>query len=284
MSASPGPRRARIPTRRRLLESVLNVAYAGDWPARVWHRMAGTADISVARHRIARPHSTARPGRMAFISDLHIGPTTPVPLLERAFDIIRRAEPDVLLLGGDYVFLEATPARLEVLGRLVSSVSCTAKLAVLGNHDLWTDDRAIVRTLEGAGATVLVNQAVPLPEPWDDVVVVGLDDPWTGQCDAPAAFAGTNGEPVRVVLCHGPDGLRPAGPFAFDLFLCGHTHGGHVATPWGPVFMPEGTLCRQYPGGFARINDADVYVSRGIGGVEVPFRTFAPPDVLLIDL
>jgi predicted MPP superfamily phosphohydrolase len=32
------------------------------------------------------------------------------------------------------------------------------------------------------------------------------------------------------------------------------------------------------------VNDADVYVSRGIGGVEVPFRTFAPPDVLLIDM
>lgn len=266
-----------------MLESVLNVAYRGDWPARLWHRVAGTAEVCVARYRLARAHGT-RPGRIAFVSDLHIGPTTPVPLLERAFDIIRRAEPDVLLLGGDYIFLEATPARLDQLGWLVSSVSAASKLAVLGNHDLWTDHGAIVRTLEDAGSAVLVNQAIRLPEPWDDVVVVGLDDPWTGQCDAPAAFAGTSGEPVRVVLCHGPDGLHPAGAFAFDLFLCGHTHGGHVATPWGPVFMPEGRLCRQYAGGFARVGGADIYVSRGIGGVEVPFRTFAPPDVLLIDL
>ena len=48
--------------------------------------------------------------------------------------------------------------------------------------------------------------------------------------------------------------------------------------------MPEGHLCRQYPAGFARVKDADVYVSRGIGGVEVPFRIFAPPDVLLVDI
>lgn len=285
MSAWPAtPRRARIPAGRRILESALAVAYHGDWPARLWHRVAGTARVHVARHRLARREDPAPPGRIAFISDLHIGPTTPVPLLEHAFDTIRRAEPDVLLLGGDYVFLEATPARLEVLARLVSSIACAAKIAVLGNHDLWTDDGAIVAALSSAGATVLVNEAVTLPAPWHDVAVVGLDDPWTGQCDAAAAFAQTNGESVRIVLCHGPDGLHPASGFDFDLFVCGHTHGGHVATPWGPIIVPEGRLCRQYAGGFARANGADVYVSRGIGGVEVPFRTCAPPDVLLIDL
>jgi len=277
-------RRARIPARRRVLESVLNVAYHGDWPARLWHRVAGTAAVSVSRHRLARPQRSTRPGRLAFISDLHIGPTTPLPLLDRAFDIIRRAEPDVLLLGGDYIFLEATPARLDVLWRLVSSVSAPAKIAVLGNHDLWTDDRAIVETLTDAGATVLVNQAVTLPDPWHDVVVVGLDDPWTGRVRCGGSLAQTNGEAVRIVLCHGPDGLHSSAAFDFNLFLCGHTHGGHVATPWGPLFMPAGNLCRQYPGGFARLNGADVYVSRGIGGVEVPFRTWAPPDVLLIDI
>jgi uncharacterized protein len=204
--------------------------------------------------------------------------------LERAFAAIRSDTPDVLLLGGDYVFLEAEPHRLAALGALVESVASPVKLAVLGNHDLWTLDDAIVETLSKAGVRVLVNETVSLPEPWSDVVVLGLDDPWTGTCDPHAAAARLDSEPVRIVLCHSPDGLGLLSGLRFDLFLCGHTHGGQLAAPWGPVVLPHGRMCRQYPSGFARSNSGVVYVSRGVGDVEVPIRTFAPPDIMLLEL
>lgn len=204
--------------------------------------------------------------------------------LERAFEAIRSDKPDVLLLGGDYVFLEAEPRRLAVLRALVESVASSVKLAVLGNHDLWTFDHAIVEALSNAGVRVLVNEAVVLPEPWSDVAVLGLDDPWTGTCDPHAAAARLDGEPVRIVLCHSPDGLGLLSELRLDLFLCGHTHGGQLAAPWGPVVLPHGRMCRQYPSGFARFNSGVVYVSRGVGEVEVPIRTFAPPDIMLLEL
>jgi hypothetical protein len=163
-------------------------------------------------------------------------------------------------------------------------VSCGTKLAVLGNHDLWTDYTAITDTLTAAGATVLVNQAVALPSPWSALTIVGLDDPWSGSSEAATAFAGTDASAARIVLCHGPDGLEAVREYDFHLYLCGHTHGGHLATPWGALVVPEGRLCRRYLAGFARVGAADVFVSRGIGGVEVPFRTWAPPDLLVIDL
>jgi predicted MPP superfamily phosphohydrolase len=205
-------------------------------------------------------------------------------LLKRAFAAIRHEEPDVLLLGGDYVFLDAEPHRLAALGALVEAVTCPVKLAVLGNHDLWTSDRAIVEALSSAGAKVLVNEAASLPDPWSDVVVLGLDDPWTGLCDPPAAAAQLNGEPVRIVLCHSPDALGLLSGLRFDLFLCGHTHGGQIAAPWGPIVLPYGRMCRQYPSGLRRFKSGLVYVSRGLGGVELPIRTFARPDVMLLDL
>ena len=68
------------------------------------------------------------------------------------------------------------------------SVESPTKLAVLGNHDLWSDDRAIIKVLQDAGVTVLVNRTVRLPVPWDDVAIIGLDDPWTGMCNADEAF------------------------------------------------------------------------------------------------
>ena len=205
-------------------------------------------------------------------------------LLERVFGMLRAERPDVLLLGGDYVYLEAEPHRLAALGALVASVPCETKLAVLGNHDLWTLDQAIVDTLSEAGARVLVNAAVQLPSPWSDVAVIGLDDPWTGQCDPQSAAAQLDGEVFRIVLCHSPDGLGVLSDLSFQLFLAGHTHGGQIAAPWGPIVLPAGRMCDQYPGGPGRFGSARVYVSRGVGTVELPIRTFASPEILIVEL
>jgi predicted MPP superfamily phosphohydrolase len=269
---------------RGLLESFLRFAYAGDWPARVWGALPWSCDVTVTRHTL-RTRGRQPPCRIAFVSDLHVGPTTPVGLLERAFEHVRRERPDVLLLGGDYVFLDAQPRRLAVLEALVGAVPAPTKLAVLGNHDLWADDKAIVRALEAAGARVLVNETAFLPDPWGEVAVIGLDDPWTGSRDAAAAMQGTEGRSgFRIVLCHSPDGLRLLDGFDFDLYVAGHTHGGHVAAPWGPIVLPHGPLCRAYPAGLFLTGSKTIYVSRGLGGVEVPVRTFAAPDVLAVTI
>jgi predicted MPP superfamily phosphohydrolase len=270
-------------TFRGLLESSLSLLYVGDWPAHLWSLVPTARNVGVTRHRLALPGG-GRSCRLAFVSDLHVGPTTPLALLEHAFDRIRGEQPDVLLLGGDYVYLEATPDRLFALRKLVESVRCGTKLAVLGNHDLWTWDRAIVEALSRAGVSVLVNQVATLPGPWSDVVVIGLDDPWTGRCDAAAAASQLDGQPFRIVLCHSPDGLTLLSGLRFDLFLAGHTHGGQVATPWGPIVLPHGHMCREYPSGSGRFGGGFVYVSRGVGTVELPVRTFAEPEVLILDL
>jgi len=85
-------------------------------------------------------------------------------------------------------------------------------------------------------------------------------------------------------LCHSPDGLRLLSGLRFDLFLCGHTHGGQIAAPWGPIVLPHGLLCRQYPSGLRGFESGTVYVSRGVGGVELQIRTFATPDIMLLEL
>lgn len=266
------------------MESALELLYRGDWPAHLWSAVPTSRRVAVSRHSISRSAPGGQTCRVAFASDLHVGPTTPVSLLREAFAAIRRERPDVLLLGGDYVFLEAIPSRLAILQSLVESVSCPTKLAVLGNHDLWTTDHAIVDALTEAGVRVLVNEAFPLPAPWSDVVVVGLDDPLTGRCNAMTAAAGLNGQPFRIVLCHSPDGLALMSGLPFNVFLAGHTHGGQIAAPWGPIVLPNGPMCSEFPSGFAQFGQGLVYVSRGLGTVELPIRSFAPPDVLLLEL
>jgi predicted MPP superfamily phosphohydrolase len=65
--------------------------------------------------------------------------------------------------------------------------------------------------------------------------------------------------------------------------LCGHTHGGQIATPRGPIIV-HGPLGHRWPAGLYQIDDLAMFVSRGLGTVELPLRLFAPPDVALFTI
>ena len=272
--------------RRGVVESCLRTLYRGDWPAKLWGLVPGACDVDLVAHRIAMLPEGARSLRVGFVSDLHVGPTTPERLLDNAFAHLASAQLDVLLLGGDYVFLDADERAIDALAARIGAVSAARKLAVLGNHDLWTRHELLERSFAAAGVEVLVNRSTALA-PEGEVTVVGLDDPWTGAPDAARAFEGTGDAAAVIVLCHSPNGLPLAqaaqGGRAPTLYVCGHTHGGHIATPWGPLIVP-GRLGRQYPSGLHSTGDLTLYVSRGVGGVELPVRAYARPEVVVFTL
>jgi predicted MPP superfamily phosphohydrolase len=268
-----------------MMEALLGLAYAGSWPARLWRRVPGSTRVRLVHHVLPLLPPGMPPLRLAFASDLHLGPTTPVETLESAFALLRQLQPDVLALGGDYVFLEATTAKAGALARLVASVPARLKLAVLGNHDLWTEHPLLERALAGAGAHVLVDEALALPPPHHGVCILGLDDPWTGGCDVERALSACPEQALKLAVCHAPEALPRVVGRGISLLVCGHTHGGQVASPWGPLpRVVSGPVSRLHPSGLYTVDDLHLFVSRGVGGVEVPVRLFAPPDVALLEL
>jgi len=188
-------------------------------------------------------------------------------------------------LGGDYVFLHPDTARLAELERRLAALPATRKIAVLGNHDLWTHHRRVETALQNAGVQVLVNDTVMLAPDYPDVAVMGLDEPWTGEPKAQDCLATSRHAQLRIALCHSPVGLEQFSPGQINLMLSGHTHGGHIALPGPrPVIMPPGQMCRRYPWGLHQVNGTWLFVSRGVGGAELPIRINASPDVALFTL
>jgi predicted MPP superfamily phosphohydrolase len=222
---------------------------------------------------------------LAFLSDLHLGPTTATETLDHAFAAITEARPDVLLLGGDYVFLDAHRSLADELSQRVASVPARTKLAVFGNHDLWTDHGLLEEALTRAGARVLVNQAVRLPAPFDEIAVLGLDDPWTGRPDPEPAISECGDARVRLALVHSPDGAAFLQNRSIALMLCGHTHGGQIALPGGrPLVLPPGPYSKRFAWGLHQLEDLKLFVSRGVGATELPLRSYAPAEVAIFDL
>ena len=272
------------------LEKALGWLYSGNWPAKLWSLVPGSTRVTLLDHEVRVP--ARAPGRpplkIAFASDLHLGPTTPPAILDHAFALLREAEPDVLALGGDYVFLGATKERVTELKARVEGVAARTKVAVLGNHDFWARPERLEDALTQAGVRVLVDEWLRLPPPHDDVALVGMDDPLTRlgvsdvlarEADLARALDTVKDIPVKVVLCHSPDGFRSVRGKGIALYLCGHTHGGHIARPgYRPIIMPSRDG-RRWPWGRHEVDGTSLFVSRGVGGSLVPVRTWAPPDV-----
>jgi predicted MPP superfamily phosphohydrolase len=267
-------------------ESFQALLFAKSWPARILDGIAAATRVTLIEHELtlSEPPEARRrePLRLVFASDLHMGPLTPPRLLDNAFQLMIDARPDVLVLGGDYVFLDVTPAMARDLEARVAAVPARTKVAVLGNHDLWTEHGLIEDALERAGARVLVNEAVCLPAPHHEIAIVGLDEPWTGDADGARAFAAADA-PVKIAVSHAPEGLPFVEGRGASLLLCGHTHGGQIATPAGPVVV-YGALGKRWPSGLHRVGDLHLFVSRGLGSVDLPLRAYAPPDVALFTI
>jgi predicted MPP superfamily phosphohydrolase len=294
------PAVARRPYDRKMYfqERALKWAYVDSWPRRLWALIPGALRVQRVEQDLPlrKPRPERPPLRIGFVSDLHLGPTTPPELVENAFDELRQARLDVLALGGDYVFLGASPGRMKRLERLVASVPARTKVAVLGNHDFWARPERIVDALTRAGAHVLVDHGMRLPPPHDDMGVIGLDDPLTsGQVfDPRAAQDGVQralsslpaGLSNVLAVAHSPDSLPGLQGRGVSVLLCGHTHGGQVALPgYRPLVMPS-RVGRRYPYGVHRVEEEglSLFVSRGLGTSMIPLRTWAPEDLAVFTL
>jgi predicted MPP superfamily phosphohydrolase len=273
---------------RREIEMVMDRVFRPSrWAARAaWTLgLQSGRPVAVARESIVVPRApSAPPLRIAFASDFHVGATTDERVIRAACAAIDALEPDVLLLGGDFVSVRGDD--IHVLAPLLAAIRAPlGKYGVFGNHDLRANRPVVGEALRQAGVRVLVNETAQLPAPHDDVTIIGLDDPIRGTPNG-ELLAGVEG--TRVLLMHAPDGLLAAGDEAFDLALCGHTHGGQIVMPGGVMpYLPHGELSRSYPGGRYRIGDGErrtLIVSRGVGCSTVPIRLLCQAEVHLVTL
>ncbi|MHB0936958.1 MAG: metallophosphoesterase [Armatimonadota bacterium] len=243
------------------------------------------ARLQVTKHQVTLPRlAPAFDGlRVVHLSDLHCGPSFfNNAHIRRAVKRANDFDPDLVLLTGDYVNQTGS---IKDCARLLSGLHARyGAVAVLGNHDYWTDHAAITRELRAAGITVLNNEAVSIQRGASRLWIAGLDDAWEGQPNLAKATRGIPaGEPV-ILLVHEPDVATVAANAPIDLQLSGHVHGGQVRLPWiGPILTPN--LGHKYPMGWYRIGEMQIYTSRGIG-VTFPgiIRLNCPPELACLTL
>jgi predicted MPP superfamily phosphohydrolase len=244
-------------------------------------------DPVVREARVGVPDWQAgvRPVRILLLSDIHVaGPDMPPARLERIVAQANALSPDLVLIAGDFVSEKAVHDQGysvdEVVAPLAALHAPLGTVAVLGNHDHWTDGAGMRAALVRIGVRVLFNEAVRA----GPLAIGGLDDDYTGRADLGrtlAALREIGGIPI--VLSHSPDPF-PEVPATVPLMVAGHTHCGQISLP---LIGPLATMSRhgnRYACG--RIEEAGkvLVVGAGLGTSIMPVRIGAVPDMWLIEI
>jgi predicted MPP superfamily phosphohydrolase len=220
--------------------------------------------------------------RVVQISDIHHGLFLPKEWLSEAVRQANRLNPDIIALTGDFVTYSRRNigSAAELLGRLRARYGV---FAVLGNHDFRVDADAITLALRRQRIDVLRNRHVTLWFGGESVYLAGVDDYGYG-ADLRRAMRGVPREAATLLLAHNPRVIHLASRHGVSLVLSGHTHGGQVNLPLlGTVYGRSPERLR-YKIGWDRMGATQIYVSRGIGTIVLPWRLRCPAEITHLEL
>ena len=227
--------------------------------------------------------------RIAHVSDVHAGIHMPE---EKMKELVRQTNAlgaDLIVQTGDMIDISQSyiPEYVRTFRDLHAPLGV---VTVLGNHDRYTGEDAVIRGVRDAGQVFVQNGSHIIERGGAALALVGIDDPRNWRADDPqhddlALALGRTppaGEAFRILLAHRPGAFDGAIPRAIPLTLAGHIHGGQFYLPvigWSP-----GRLITKYVMGHFENGASQLYVSRGIGVVGIPLRVFTPPEIALFEL
>lgn len=223
----------------------------------------------------------AGPVRIAFASDIHNNPG----MLNKAIEQMRKAKPDLILLGGDYIMADQRFMRTRwFINGLRQMAEIAPVYAILGNQD-YEKLGQLERVLQTAEIPLLRNEARNWETPTGGTVcIVGLGD-WNEGDEDPHSCMLPIGEEESAVLLlsHDPESRWLLRQYDWDLMLSGHTHGGQIGNPFKEPTQFISFRSSMPAGLFDFEGGRRVFVSRGVGSI-CGMRFFCPPEINIIDI
>ena len=220
---------------------------------------------------------------IVFVADFQRNNSDP-SFVKRAVSLINEQNPDLILLGGDYIHwdVDEFPA-IEPLKKLDAKYGT---FGVLGNHDYdvyglnrYGADTELAQQvtdfLESEGTIdIIQNDSVQI----QNMSIAFLDSYWAGLRDD--TLLDEPKQEFRIILTHNQNKLEINSDKG-DLYLFGHTHCGQVRLPVvGSVPKIMG-FEGEYDYRHNVVNDADVYTTCGL--TPAP-RFLNPPEITIIKL
>ncbi|MEA4853826.1 MAG: metallophosphoesterase [Christensenella sp.] len=225
------------------------------------------------------------PITIAQISDLHeksFGENNAL-----LFEAVAAMSPDLIAITGDMIYdtytSQPNDAYIENVAKWAPGIA--PSFFVTGNHErIWPE--YVTDIFSRNGVHVLSGDVISFQKKECVIDIGGIDDP-TVDPEAPYSLRFPQDNRFHLLLAHDPapfkGGYDQSGA---DLVLCGHTHGGQIRFPGGRALIAPGSHrpFPKYSDGLYHSGDTAMIISMGLGVSVIPFRLFAPREVLLIRL
>jgi len=226
------------------------------------------------------------PIKIALFSDTHFSDSYTSEKFDNVIEAINKEKPDIILFAGDLLDdLDKYTGDVTLISQKLSEINAPyGKFAVFGNHDYsGSSEFDYPEILSNGGFTLLKNEIYSFDNA--NLSLVSIDDCLIGYGD-PSIAAHTDQTRYNLILCHEPDvaDTLVSQGYSFDLMFSGHTHGGQVSLPvLSNYILPR--LGREYVKGLHQLdNDAELYVTRGLGTTLLPLRLRSVPEICFITL
>lgn len=227
--------------------------------------------------------------RILQVSDIHMGGWMNRQRLSEVIALAKKQKPDLVVMTGDYVMGHSWNKNLDEAAQdFVEEVSKLTEnylvLAVLGNHDHWTNAEKVRAMLNHCGVVELNNDVYSLRRGDDWLHIAGVDDVSENKDRLDDIYKLLPEAGVALLLAHEPDFAdKSSRKNRFALQLSGHSHGGQVVIPfYGPLVLPS--LGEKYPAGLYQVNNMLQYTNRGVGMTEPAVRFNCRPEITLLTL
>lgn len=220
------------------------------------------------------------PFTILHISDLHgmNWGNSNAPLLKK----IRQTAPDLICLTGDMHTRGDAAGRQIALALAAELCRIAPTCYVPGEHDRTPDFH---QALAANGVVLPGTEGVRLRE---DIHVYGCSRIRFDETSDLSQEYSLQEDAFDILLCHIPHPAAFAGA-AFDLMLCGDTHGGIVQLPFigalhdGNMWLPELRSARAcFIHGMTSVGSTTVHITAGLGGM--PLRFGVPPEIAVIHI
>jgi len=221
--------------------------------------------------------------RIAAVSDIHLGSIIRKRSMKKLSGILKKQNPDLVLLLGDIVDGEIGPVLRGDLLKYFTCPKCSDGLyAITGNHEFIGGAKRTIPYIESKGIRILK----------DEVVTVDGGIQLIGRLDRDSKrFYGKERKPLEelikttdsarplILLDHQPFELDKSEKLGIDLHLSGHTHNGQM---WPLNYLTRRIYELSY--GYLKKGNTHFIVSSGFGLWGPRVRLGSRSEVLIIDL
>ncbi len=189
---------------------------------------------------------------------------------------INQEQPDLIFITGDSVNRTSLLPVLDEFLKLIDPK--IQKIAIMGNWEYKSnvDIDQFKKVLAAHNGKLLINETLEIKLKDRTINIIGLDDYIGSNADYYTTAKNLDKNVETIVLNHCPQYRDDIERINRDLkinlkaILCGHTHGGQITFFGRPFFTPAGS--GRYVKGWYRSKETQMYVSKGIGTVSLPFR------------